>query len=105
VNPDLDLTLDRVIKAPPATVWKGLDRPGRLLPLVAARAVPVPRRAARRAARGRVGDEHERGRFGLRPAALVRHGDPEARARHEELGFEDGWGTVAAQLAAVAEGA
>jgi uncharacterized protein YndB with AHSA1/START domain len=35
----------------------------------------------------------------------VRHGDPEARARHEELGFEDGWGTVAAQLAAVAEGA
>jgi uncharacterized protein YndB with AHSA1/START domain len=37
--------------------------------------------------------------------ALVRHGDPESRARHEELGFDDGWSTVAAQLAAVAESA
>lgn len=33
----------------------------------------------------------------------VRHGDPASRARHEELGFSEGWGTVAAQLAAVAE--
>nr|BFE71164.1 hypothetical protein GCM10020092_044650 [Actinoplanes digitatis] len=30
---------------------------------------------------------------------LVRHGDPAARARHEELGFADGWGTVTSQLA------
>ncbi|MBM2614931.1 SRPBCC domain-containing protein [Actinoplanes sp. LDG1-06] len=36
--------------------------------------------------------------------ALVRHGDPAARKRHEELGFLDGWGTVTAQMAAVAEG-
>lgn len=35
---------------------------------------------------------------------VVRHGDPEARLRHEELGFADGWGTVAGQLAALAEG-
>jgi uncharacterized protein YndB with AHSA1/START domain len=34
---------------------------------------------------------------------VVRHGDPAARARHEELGFFDGWGAVTAQLAAVAE--
>lgn len=34
---------------------------------------------------------------------LVRHGDPSARARHEELGFADGWGTVTGQLAAFAE--
>ena len=34
---------------------------------------------------------------------IVRHGDPAARARHEELGFSDGWGSVTAQLAAVAE--
>lgn len=35
--------------------------------------------------------------------ALVRHGTPDDRARHEELGFFDGWGAVTAQLAAVAE--
>ncbi|TDC93945.1 SRPBCC domain-containing protein [Actinomadura sp. 7K507] len=35
---------------------------------------------------------------------VVRHGTPDARAHHEKLGFTDGWGTVAAQLAAFAEG-
>ena len=35
---------------------------------------------------------------------VVRHGDPASRARHEELGFADGWGTVTKQLADVAEG-
>jgi uncharacterized protein YndB with AHSA1/START domain len=35
---------------------------------------------------------------------VVRHGDPAARARHEQLGFLDGWGSVSDQLAAVAEG-
>lgn len=34
---------------------------------------------------------------------VVRHGDPIARAHHEELGFADGWGTVVNQLAVVAE--
>ena len=34
---------------------------------------------------------------------IVRHGDPAARARHEELGFADGWGSVTEQLAALAE--
>lgn len=36
--------------------------------------------------------------------ATVRHGDPAARDRHEELGFHDGWGTVTAALAALVEG-
>jgi len=36
--------------------------------------------------------------------AIVRHRDPAARARHEELGFFGGWATVTAQLAAIAEG-
>lgn len=31
---------------------------------------------------------------------IVRHADPAARARHEELGFADGWGVVLDQLAA-----
>jgi len=34
----------------------------------------------------------------------VRHGDPADRARHEELGFFEGWGTVTEALAALAEG-
>lgn len=34
---------------------------------------------------------------------IIRHGDPAARARHEELGFSDGWGSVTKQLAVVAE--
>jgi uncharacterized protein YndB with AHSA1/START domain len=36
---------------------------------------------------------------------VVRHGDPAARARHEELGFMEGWGSVTEQLAALVEGA
>ena len=35
---------------------------------------------------------------------IVRHADARSRAQHEQLGFGDGWGTVTAQLAAVAEG-
>lgn len=31
--------------------------------------------------------------------AVVRHDSPEQRARHEEVGFFDGWGTVTEQLA------
>jgi uncharacterized protein YndB with AHSA1/START domain len=34
---------------------------------------------------------------------IVRHGDPTARARHEEVGFFEGWGSVVKQLAGVAE--
>ncbi|WP_147915275.1 SRPBCC domain-containing protein [Ruania zhangjianzhongii] len=35
---------------------------------------------------------------------IVRHGDPAERRRHEQLGFFDGWGSVTAALAEVAEG-
>jgi len=34
---------------------------------------------------------------------VVRHGDPADRARHEKLGFIDGWATVTEQLAGLAE--
>jgi uncharacterized protein YndB with AHSA1/START domain len=34
---------------------------------------------------------------------VVRHGDPAARARHEKLGFFDGWGSATEQLAALVE--
>lgn len=34
---------------------------------------------------------------------VVRHGDPAARERHEELGFFDGWSSVTAALAGLVE--
>lgn len=46
-----------------------------------------------------LGEHHE----GTDYQAIVRHGDPDARRRHEQLGFFDGWGSVTAALAAVAE--
>lgn len=36
--------------------------------------------------------------------AIARHRNPEARRSHEEMGFFDGWGTVAAQLDDYAKG-
>jgi uncharacterized protein YndB with AHSA1/START domain len=35
--------------------------------------------------------------------AVVRHADAASRKQHEQLGFAEGWGTVTAQLAAIAE--
>lgn len=35
--------------------------------------------------------------------AIVRHRDPAARDRHQELGFFDGWGAVTEALASLAE--
>lgn len=35
--------------------------------------------------------------------AIVRHGEPAAKTRHEELGFFDGWGSVTEALATLVE--
>lgn len=152
MNPDLDLTLHRVIRAPRAQVWNAWTDPGSL----ARWWLPAPARCRVERLEVRpagafvtsmsepgadfvphldgcflIADEHERLIFttaldsGLRPAAgeilmtaeislrdhpegtdyhvLVRHGDSAARTRHQELGFEYGWGTVTAQLAALVE--
>jgi uncharacterized protein YndB with AHSA1/START domain len=40
---------------------------------------------------------------GTRYTARVRHWDEEALKRHEEMGFHEGWGQVASQLAELAE--
>lgn len=45
-------------------------------------------------------DDHDQG---TAYRAQVLHKDPETRAWHEEMGFFDGWGTVAAQLAKLVE--
>lgn len=153
MNPDLDLALSRVIRAPRAAVWTAWTDPARFEKWW----IPAPAlcRVERLEARPGGGlvtrmsedgssftphmdaafivvDDLERIVFTnaidstWRPTApepvhltaeitfadhpdgtdyriVVRHGDPEARALHEKLGFADGWGTVAAQLAEFVE--
>jgi uncharacterized protein YndB with AHSA1/START domain len=153
VNPDLDLGLVRIIRAPRATVWSAWTDPSRL----AQWWVPAPSRCRVEHLDLRPGgafvtrlsddgaefvphidacflvvEELQRIVFTnaidstWRPAnpapiamtatitlndhpdgtnyqIVVRHGDPEARAHHEKLGFIDGWGSVTGQLAAFAE--
>lgn len=36
--------------------------------------------------------------------AIARHRNPDTRKTHEDMGFHDGWGTVATQLEAYAKG-
>jgi uncharacterized protein YndB with AHSA1/START domain len=154
VNPDLDLSLQRVIRAPRETVWRAWTDPARLerwwvpAPTVARveRLEPRPGGAlvtsisddgdafvAHMDASFLVVEDRRRLVFTnaidsrWRPAepapvaltaeitfgehpegtdyrVIVRHGDPAARARHEQLGFFDGWGAVSDQLAALTEG-
>ena len=153
MNPDLDLALERVIKASRTTVWNAWTDPSAF----ARWWIPAPTRCRVDRLEVRPGggmvtsmsedgevfvphsdacflvvDELERLVFtnaidsAWRPAApapvamtaevtfadhpdgtdyriVVRHGDPADRARHEELGFADGWWSVAEQLASVAE--
>jgi len=155
VNPDLDLTLQRVIRAPRAVVWRAWTDPSQLEQWW----VPAPAVARVDRLEARPGgafvtrisddgvefgphmdasflvvDDRERLVFtnavdsrwrptrpdpiamvaeivlrdhpdGTDYRVVVRHGDPAARARHEELGFFDGWGAVTGQLAALVEGA
>ncbi|TMR07431.1 polyketide cyclase [Actinomadura soli] len=153
MNPDLDLALERVIRAPRAVVWNAWTDPARLERWWAP--APTVCRVDRLDVRPGgafvtrmsedgtefvpqvdaiflVVDELERIVFtnavdsAWRPAdpapvpmtaeitlsdhpdgtdyrIVVRHGDPDARARHEKLGFAEGWETVAAQLAGFAE--
>jgi uncharacterized protein YndB with AHSA1/START domain len=155
VNPDLDLTLQRVIPAPRAVVWRAWTDPSQLeqwwvpAPAVARvdrlEAQPGGAFVTRISDDGvefgphmdasfLVVDDRERLVFtnavdsrwrptrpdpiamvaeivlrdhpdGTDYRVVVRHGDPAARARHEELGFFDGWGAVTGQLAAFVEGA
>ncbi|MFD0688067.1 SRPBCC domain-containing protein [Actinomadura fibrosa] len=154
MNPDLDLGLERIIRAPRTAVWNAWADPSRLERWW----VPAPSRCRVDRLDLRPGgafvtqlsdgggaafgphldacflavDELERIVFtnavdgAWRPAdpapvamtaeitfadhpdgtdyrLVVRHGDPESRARHDKLGFADGWGTVTGQLAALIE--
>ncbi|MET9261247.1 SRPBCC domain-containing protein [Amycolatopsis sp. NPDC004079] len=153
MNPDLDLSLDRVIRAPRKRVWDAWTDPASL----AQWWIPAPLRCRVDELDVRAGgafvtqmsedgdtflphldacflvvEDYERIVFtnaldsGWRPAKpqpvsmtaevvlrdhpdgtdyriIVRHGDPASRERHADLGFADGWGTVTAQLAQIAE--
>ena len=152
MNPDLDLDLERIIRAPRATVWRAWTDPSRLQQWW----IPAPSHcrvdrldlwpggafvtrlsddgdefAPHLDACFLAVDELERIVFTTaidstwRPAGsapvmtatitlndhpdgtdyrvVVRHGDPEARAHHEKLGFTEGWGAVTGQLAALTE--
>ncbi|GAB2712192.1 SRPBCC domain-containing protein [Nocardia thraciensis] len=153
MNPDLDLTLHRVIRAPRRSVWEAWTDASSLAQWL----LPAPTRCRIERLEVRpagafvtamsddgeqfvphldacflVVEEHERLVFtnaldsDWRPATpapvpmtaeialsdhpdgtdyriLVRHGDPAARARHEELGFHEGWGAITTQLAEFAE--
>jgi uncharacterized protein YndB with AHSA1/START domain len=153
VNPDLDLALERIIRAPRAAVWSAWTDPSRF----ARWWIPAPTvcRVERLEVRPGGGlvtrmsddgvefaphmdatflvvEELERIVFtnavdsAWRPSnptpvamtaeiilgdhpdgtdyrIVVRHGDPAARARHRDLGFADGWGSVTDQLASVVE--
>jgi uncharacterized protein YndB with AHSA1/START domain len=153
MNPELDLTLQRVIRAPRDRVWRAWTDPDRFArwwipaPMTCRvdRLEPRPGGAlvTRMSEDGTtfvphlnacflIADEDERIVFtnGLdsdwRPSqpqpvamtaeitladhpdgtdyrVLVRHGDPASRDLHEKLGFAEGWGTVTAQLAGLAE--
>jgi uncharacterized protein YndB with AHSA1/START domain len=150
-NPDLDLTISRVIKAPRPLVWRAWTEPASFEQWW----VPAPARCKVREMDLRPGgsfvtrisenggdfmphlsgcflaiDELERIVFttalvgGWRPAeqpfmtaiitlqdhpmgtdyvAHVMHKNNADRNMHEEMGFHDGWGTVAEQLAKLAE--
>ena len=150
-NPDLDLSLTRIIKAPRDLVWSAWTTPKSFEQWW----VPHPALCRVEAMDLRPGgalvtrisenggdfaphlnacylaiDEGQRLVFtnsltaGWRPAeqpfitaiitladhaegteynAYVMHKNPADRAMHEELGFFDGWGTVAGQLAALVE--
>lgn len=150
-NPDLDLTISRIIKAPRQVVWSAWTEPASFEQWW----IPAPARCRVQDMELRPGgafvtqmsenggefaphlsacflaiDDLERIVFtnalvgGWRPAerpfmtaiitfedhpmgtdyvAHVMHKDNADRNRHEELGFYDGWGTVADQLAALAE--
>lgn len=151
-NPDLDLGIERVIKAPRGAVWHAWTDPGSfaqwwipapaLCRVAKMELVPGGALVTEMSENGGAFGPHLDACYlaieperrivftnalvgGWRPAAEpfitavitladhpegtlytahVMHKSPQVRQQHDELGFHDGWGTVASQLAALVEG-
>ncbi len=153
IDPDLDLSIQRVIHAPRRAVWEAWTRPEQLQQWW----IPAPMTArvdaldvrpggafvTRMSEDGQTFEAHIDGIFlfaeepsrlvftnaidstwhpslpdpvamtaeiilrecpeGTDYQAIVRHGTPRQRVRHEELGFFDGWGAVTEALARLVE--
>lgn len=154
MNPELDLTLERIIRAPRAAIWQAWTVPDLLeqwwTPAPTLTRVdlldvkPGGGFVTRMSEDGQHYEPHTDGVFiavedesrlvftnaidsSWRPSApapvsmtaevtlrdhaegtqysvLVRHGNPDDRARHHGLGFFEGWGSVTDALARLAEG-
>ncbi len=98
LDQDLDLRLDRVIRAPRLRVWQAWTDPLDL----ARWWLPAPTRC-----RVERLDVVPGGAFVTSMSddgvTFGPHVDASSRAHHEQLGFADGWATVTAQLAAISE--
>ena len=135
-DPDLDLELARIIRAPRSAVWRAWTDSGALQQWF----IPAPAKLQVERLEARPGGDavflvvEENARLvwtnaidsrwrpqSPQPVALaaeisflehpegtdyrvvVRHGRPEDRQLHADLGFFEGWGTVTEQLAALVE--
>lgn len=109
IDPKLDLTIERVIKAPPSRVWEAWTRPDQLAKwwVPAPTVARIDRLDVRPATPAPVAMTAEisfvEHADGTDYRAVVRHGTPADRDVHEEFGFHEGWGAVTAALAELAE--
>lgn len=95
VDPTRDLTISRIIAAPRSRIWEAWTDPAQLEQGWRPADAPFLHMTATITMRDHAD--------GTEYFAVVQHARPDERARHEDLGFADGWGTVTAQLAALTE--
>lgn len=101
VQPALDLTINRIIRAPRRAVWAAWSDPRRFEQWW----IPAPSRWLEARGKGfmtaiiTLRDHPD----GTDYAAHAMHKNPADRNMHAEMGFHDGWGTVIGQLAAMVE--
>lgn len=109
-DPERDLRIHRVMHAPKERVWRAWTDPE----LLQKWWVPAPTVARIERFDPTVGGafvtqmSEDGENFvphtdGTDYLAIVRYADPQARAKHEELGFYEGWGAVTEALANLSE--
>jgi uncharacterized protein YndB with AHSA1/START domain len=101
LDPTLDLTVARVIRAPRAAIWNAWTDAASFEQWW----VPAPQVCRVREMELRPGGSFrtEISDGGTEYSATAMHRSGADRDRHEQLGFDDGWGTVTEQLAQLVE--